>query len=208
MTLPKTDNAALDSRLSFLVTCDQMKNILRRTMLADYSRRENDAEHSWHLSLTAMVLAPYMPEPFDMGHVLALCTAHDLVEIYAGDTFAYDVAGNQDKLAREEAAATKLFGMLPQEQGEEFYLLWKEFDACQTSEARLANAADRIQPFLNNVVTMGHTWRLGQVTRAQVLARTGLVFEVLPALKPFVLRAIDEAQQKGWILPDAPPEQD
>lgn len=200
--IPKTQDAILNGQLSFLLECDKMKNILRRTMLADYSRRENDAEHSWHLALTAMVLAPYMEQKPDMGRVLAMACVHDLVEIYAGDTFAFDEVGNLDKAQREQDAAAKLFSMLPQEQGEEFCLLWKEFDACETNDARLANAADRLQPFLNNAVTTGHTWRLGQVKKAQVIQRTKLCYEAIPALKEFVLTVIDNAIAKGWLIDD------
>ncbi len=195
-------NPMLQGQLDFIIECDKMKNILRRTMLTDYSRRENDAEHSWHLALTAMVLQPYMPEPVDMAHVLSMATVHDLVEIYAGDTFAFDVAANQDKALREERAASRLFSMLPQEQGEYFYLLWKEFDECITPEARFANAADRIQPFMNNAVTTGHTWRLGNVKKSQVMKRTGLVIEVLPALEEYVMGVIDDAVARGWIIED------
>ena len=198
----KLSNPLLEGQLDFIVECDKMKSVLRRTMLADYSRRENDAEHSWHLALTAMVLQPYMPEPVDMAHVLSMTTVHDLVEIYAGDTFAFDVEGNRDKADREERAANRLFSMLPQAQGEYFYMLWKEFDECITPEARFANACDRIQPFINNVETKGHTWRLGNVTRSQVMRRTGLVLEVLPVLEEYVFNAIENAVAHGWIIED------
>ena len=193
------NDAAIDGELSFRLECDKMKSILRRTMLADYSRRENDAEHSWHLALTILTLAPHMKQKFDMGHALSMACVHDLVEIYAGDTFAYDEKGYEDKLEREEAAARKLFAMLPEAQGEEFYRLWKEFDEMETTESRLANAADRIQPFLNNLATYGHTWRLGDVKKSQVLKRMAPVWEALPDLKDFMFGAIDDAVSRGWL---------
>ena len=193
------NDAAIDGELSFLLECDKMKSILRRTMLADYSRRENDAEHSWHLALTILTLAPHMKQKFDMEHALSMACVHDLVEIYAGDTFAYDEKGYEDKAEREEAAARKLFAVLPKAQGEEFYRLWKEFDEMETTESRLANAADRIQPFLNNLATYGHTWRLGDVKKSQVLKRMAPVWEALPDLKDFMFGAIDDAVSRGWL---------
>ena len=195
------EQETLRSQLSFILECDKMKNVLRQTMLADYSRRENDAEHSWHLALCAMVLQPYCTFPVNMEHVLAMAAVHDLVEVYAGDTFAYDVKGYEDKGEREENAARRLFGLLPQEQAEAFYALWREFEDCETDDARFTNAVDRFQPFLNNTATAGHTWRLHDVKRSQVMKRSALSMEVMPVLRPFIEEQVDSAVKKGWLLP-------
>ena len=201
MTVMQLD-ADLKGRLDFLIEADKMKTILRRTMLADYSRRENDAEHSWHLALTILTLADYADFSFNMERALEMAVVHDLVEIYAGDTFAYDKKGYQDKENREERAAERLFSMLPQKQGEDFYTLWKEFDASLSNDAKIANAADRIQPFINNAVTLGHTWRLGNVSKSQIDARMNIVRETLPALIPYIDGVVAEGLDKGWIQPD------
>ena len=195
------EQETLHSQLSFILECDKMKNVLRQTMLADYSRRENDAEHSWHLALCAMVLQPYCTFPVNMEHVLAMAAVHDLVEVYAGDTFAYDVKGYEDKAEREENAARRLFGLLPQEQAETFYALWREFEDCETDDSRFTNAVDRFQPFLNNTATAGHTWRLHDVKRSQVMKRSALSMEVMPVLRPFIENQVDRAVEKGWLLP-------
>ena len=140
----------LKKQLEFLVEIDKMKNVLRRTLIVDGSRRENDAEHSWHLAMLAMVLEEYSEREINISRVVRMCLVHDLVEVYAGDTFAYDEKGYEDKLARETAAADKLFSMLPTEQGEEFRALWREFDEAQTADAMYAAAMDRLQPMMNN----------------------------------------------------------
>ena len=122
----------LDRRFLFTAEIDQMTSVLRRTLLLDRSRRENDAEHSWHIAVMAMLFSEYATEPVDIGRVVQMCVVHDLVEIYAGDTFAYDAVGNADKEAREKKAADKLFAMLPKEQGRMIRSMWEEFDAMET----------------------------------------------------------------------------
>lgn len=192
----------LDQQLTFLLEVDKMKTVLRQTLLTDKSRRENDAEHSWHFALMAMTLYEYAASPdVDLFRVLKMALVHDLVEVYAGDTFAYDVAGNQDKEQREKEAADRLFGLLPADQGRQYRDLWEEFDAMQTPDAIFASAIDRLQPFMNNYKTDGHTWKLGNVNRAQVYARMDKVREGLPALWPLVERIIAEAVEKGQIRP-------
>jgi len=152
-------------------------------------------------TLCAMVLQPYCTFPVNMEHVLAMAAVHDLVEVYAGDTFAYDVKGYEDKAEREETAARRLFGLLPQEQAEAFYALWREFEDCETDDSRFTNAVDRFQPFLNNTATAGHTWRLHDVKRSQVMKRSALSMEVMPVLRPFIEEQVDSAVKKGWLLP-------
>lgn len=188
----------LRRQLEFIVTCDELKNIFRRTVLTDASRRENDAEHSWHLALCAMVLEEYAPAPLDMQKVLRMVTVHDLIEIYAGDTFAYDTAGNATKAEREAAAADKLFSALG-EQGSEFRTLWEEFDAGQTPEAAFAAAMDRLQPLLHNYVTNGYTWKEGDVHASQVLTRNAPVKSAAPALWEAVEAIINDSVKKGIL---------
>lgn len=190
----------LEKQLDFLLEADKMKNVLRQTLLTDMSRRENDAEHSWHFALMAMLLYEYAePKTVNLLRVLQMALVHDLVEIYAGDTFAFDEEGYKDKEERETKAADKLFGLLPKEQGEELRALWIEFDQMQTHDARYAAAIDRLQPFLNNYVTQGHTWALSGVSEDKVYRRIGVVKEAMPKAWGFVENVIKESVEKGYI---------
>jgi putative hydrolases of HD superfamily len=186
-------------QLAFLLEADKLKSVLRRTPLTDGSRRENSAEHSWHLMLAAMVLHEHAADACDLVHVLELLAVHDLVEIDAGDTFAYDVASQSTKVARERAAAERIFGLLASGQAAPFRELWEEFEAQQTSEARFANALDRIQPLLQNAASGGGSWRTHDVTRAQVLARMAPIEAALPALWPSVLDIVDAFSASGVL---------
>ena len=183
----------LQKQLSFIVEVDKVKNVMRRTLLIDGSRRENDAEHSWHLAIMAMLLTEYAEDKnFTLDRVLKMVIVHDLVEIYAGDTFAFDVQGNLEKEEKEKKAADKLFGQLPEDQAKQFRKLWEEFDEAKTPDARYAAALDRLQPFIHNLCTEGHTWVQAKVNREQVYKRSGLSMEVLPALKPWMEEQINE----------------
>ncbi|UZT81195.1 HD domain-containing protein [Caproicibacterium sp. BJN0003] len=192
----------IKQQLYFLLETDKMKNILRRTVLTDQSRRETDAEHSWHLALMAMVLYEYACPHVDLDRAIKMCLIHDLIEIYAGDTFAYDVAGNQTKAVRESEAADKLYIQLPSDQGPQMRALWEEFDAMETPDAQYAAACDRLQPFLNNVATDGYTWKLGRVTRSQVYQRMDMVRIGMPPLWPFVVEKIENAVKNHELLPE------
>lgn len=195
-------NIDLQKQLSFIVEIDKIKNVFRRTLLVDGTRRENDAEHSWHLAIMAMLLTEYADnKEFSLEKVIKMVTIHDLIEIYAGDTFAFDVKGNQDKAEREKLSADKLFSQLPPNQQTELRSLWEEFDKEESADARYAAAMDRLQPFIHNLCTQGHTWVLGKVTKEQVLKRSGLVMQVIPALKTWMENQIEQAIQKGWIQP-------
>jgi putative hydrolase of HD superfamily len=189
MTSP---SGRLAQHVAFLVEADKLKTILRRTPLTDNSRQENSAEHSWHLALAAMTLSEYAPEPIVLAHVMELVIVHDLVEIDAGDTFAYDQAGYETKAERERLAADRLFGLLPMEQGTRFRALWEEFEAQATAESRFANALDRLQALLQNMQAGGGSWRAAGVTRPLVLRRMAPIQTALPALWPFVLDVIDQ----------------
>ncbi len=195
------DKNRFEKQLSFLIEIDKMKSVFRRTMLIDLTRRENDAEHSWHFALTALVLCEYAKDDVDITRVIKMALVHDLVEVYAGDTFAYDEAGYADKEERELKAADKIFGMLPDDQRDEFRALWDEFEDFNTKESCYANAIDRLQPFINNYKTDGYTWREGNVNKAQVYKRMGAVRLYAPELWPFLEYVIDDAIEKGYIRP-------
>ena len=189
----------LAAQISFLLEADKLKAIARRTTLVDGSRRENSAEHSWHLALAAIVLREYAPDGVDLARVLELVTLHDMVEIDAGDTFAYDPAGVETKADRERAAADRIFRMLPPDQHEQAQRLWDEFEDHRTPEARYANALDRLQPLLQNAASDGGTWKTYSVTREQVLRRLAPVEDALPALWPLVLETIDRFFKKSGV---------
>ena len=189
----------LKKQLEFLVEIDKMKNVLRRTLIVDGSRRENDAEHSWHLAMLAMVLEEYSEREINISRVVRMCLVHDLVEVYAGDTFAYDEKGYEDKFARETAAADKLFSMLPTEQGEEFRALWEEFDEAQTADAMYAAAMDRLQPMMNNFLTDGHTWKEGKVTSDKVLDRMQPIKKATPELWQVVEYIVSTSIERGIL---------
>lgn len=192
-------NERIDSQLLFTAEIDKMTSVLRRTLLIDLSRRENDAEHSWHIAVMAMLFSEYAAAPVDVGRVVQMCVVHDLVEVYAGDTFAYDEAGNADKEAREKAAADKLFAMLPEEQGRMIRSLWEEFDAMETADAKYAACMDRLQPFLHNTLTDGHTWVEGGTGRAAVEKRMAVIKDFMPQVYDWVAANIDRAIGAGWL---------
>ena len=189
----------LDQQLSFLLELDKLKTIQRQSILTDRSRRENSAEHSWHLATMAAVLAEYASAPIDVPKIIRMLLVHDVVEIDAGDTFAFDAAANLDKADRERRAAERVFGLLPPEQATELRGLWEEFEAVATPEAQFANALDRLGPFLQNSATEGGTWRIHNVARSQVMQRMEPIRLYLPAIWPRVLAFIDLACAKGWV---------
>ena len=190
----------LEKQLNFLKDTDKLKQIDRRTVLMDASRRENDAEHSWHLALYAMILGEHArKDGLNMEKVLEMALVHDLVEIYAGDTFAYDAAGYEDKELREQKAADRLFSLLPEDQGSRIRSLWEEFDAMETPESLFAAALDRLQPFFHNVHTEGYTWKEGKVHSAQVLKRMDPIREALPDLWDFILKETQNGIEKGYL---------
>lgn len=189
----------LERQLRFLIEIDKAKNVLRQSLITDGSRRENDAEHSWHLAVMAAVLAEYADEPVDLGRVLKMLLIHDLVEIDAGDTFVYDELGQAGRLEREKRAADRIFGLLPEDQGAEFRALWEEFEAGKTPEARFALALDRLHPMLLNYCTQGGTWRRYGVTKEQVLAKNRRIEEGSTALWRLAEQLIDEAVARGFL---------
>ena len=194
-------NKKIKKQIEFVLVIDEMKNVLRRNLVVDGSRRENDAEHSWHLAMLAMILEEYSSQKVDIERVLKITLVHDLVEVYAGDTFAYDAKGNEDKLDREIEAANRLFGMLDPVQGAEIRALWDEFEAKETAESRYANAVDRLQPLLLNYMTNGHTWKLGDVHATQIYKRMDIIRTATPELWHIVEGIINTSIQAGILKP-------
>ncbi|MDB5802866.1 MAG: yxdL [Betaproteobacteria bacterium] len=175
-------------QLAFLKEIDQLKSVLRRSPLIDRSRRENSAEHSWHLAMYALILAPYANQPIQLGSVIQMLLLHDIVEIDAGDTPIHQAAGQSDQAEREAAAAVRLFGMLPEAQGRDLHALWTEFEAGTSADARFAKALDRLQPLIQNVATGGGTWNDFAVSYDQVVERYG------PAIEGGAAKLWDEAK--------------
>lgn len=189
----------LEEQVAFLLEADRLKTVLRRSRLADGSRLENSAEHSWHLALFAAVLVEHAAEEVDLLRILRMLLVHDLVEIDAGDTFAYDEEATLSKVERERAAADRLFALLPGGQAEEWRALWDEFEARETSDARFAAAVDRLQPVLLNYASGGSSWREHGITVDQVVAFNRHMAEGAPALWDHARRVIAAAAEAGHL---------
>ena len=164
-------NERLNKQLQFALTIDKAKNIFRQTHLSDHGRNENDAEHSWHMAIMAYLLREYSNEPIDISKVMLMCLIHDLVEIYAGDTYAYDEENLKTQKAREDIAKEKIFSLLPEDQKKEFIKLFDEFEEYQTAESKFAHAMDNLQPLILNDSNDGGDWRDHQVTAKQIYSR-------------------------------------
>ncbi|EFC86740.1 HD domain-containing protein [Parafrankia sp. EUN1f] len=196
---PGITDARLSRQIAFLIEIDKLKSVLRHSNLVDLSRRENDAEHSWHLAMFSVVLAEYAAYEVDEARVLRMLLIHDLVEVYAGDTFIYDYAAAADQEERERAAAERLFPQLPDEQAAALRSLWNEFEQRQTPEARFARALDRVQPLLLNFHTQGSTWRPHKVTRADILRHRAIIEDGSPRLWEYIDSLLDEAVRRGYL---------
>jgi len=190
----------LEQQIRFILEIDKAKTVLRRSRILDGSRRENDAEHSWHLAVMALLLAEYAERPVDIARVVTMLLIHDIVEIDAGDTFVYDATSNADKDEREQKAADRIFGLLPEDQGRAFRSLWEEFEARSTPEAKFAAALDRLQPLLANFHTDGSTWREHNITHEQVLAINRHMHEGSGRLWEYARALIDEAVRNGDLV--------
>jgi len=189
----------LQQQIQFILEIDQLKQVFRQTLIADGSRRENDAEHSWHLSVMAALLVEYGPAGVDLSRVIKMLLIHDVVEIDAGDTYCYDATAALTQKAREIAAADRIFALLPADQAGEFRGIWEEFEERATPEARFAAALDRLQPVLLNYHTQGRSWREHNISRSQVIERNSHIGAGAPRLWEYVVRIIDEATAKGWL---------
>jgi putative hydrolase of HD superfamily len=197
---PFHDDIRLARQIGFVVEIDRLKHILRQTQIMDGSRRENDAEHSWHIAVMAMVLAEYAPANVSIARVLRMLLIHDLVEIDAGDTFVYDTAGLRDQAERERRAADRIFGLLPPDQAEEFRALWDEFEERRTPDAIFARAIDVMQPLLHNYHTQGGTWRQHGITADRVRARKSAIAAASPELWDYAQRVIEDAVRRGYLV--------
>lgn len=193
-------NARLAQQIAFLVEADKLKSVIRRTPLVDVSRLENSAEHSWHLVLVVMVMRDSGPAEIDWMHVMEMVAVHDLVEIDAGDVSAYAV--DAAKVARERAAADRIFSLLPPDQHQHFRQLWDEFEAHATPEARFANAVDRLQPLLQNSHAGGGSWRGQTLASAQILHRMAPIESSLPDVWPHVLEVVESFCAAGVLRRD------
>jgi putative hydrolase of HD superfamily len=195
-------SARLARQMGFIQEIDRLKGVLRRTLLMDGSRYENDAEHSWHLAVMAVLLKEYANDAsLNLERVIKLVLVHDLVEIDAGDTYCYDEAGHLDKAAREQAAADRIFALLPGDQAAEIRALWEEFEARVTPEARFAAALDRVQPLLHNYCTGGRIWKQHGVCSGKVRDRNRHVEEGSRELWHYAESLIRKAVDQGFLEP-------
>jgi len=188
-----------ERQIQFILEIDKLKTIIRRTYLLNADRAENTAEHSWHLALMAIVLAEHSNEPVNVARVIKMVLVHDIVEIDAGDTFAYDTQRLVDQHEREAAAATRIFGLLPADQAIEFRSLWDEFEDRQTADARFAHAIDRCQAMLLNCLNKGVTWSRHNVRLDQIRARNTPIGDGSAALWTYMSHMLDEAVQAGHV---------
>jgi putative hydrolase of HD superfamily len=190
----------LEQQMAFVRELDKLKGVQRQTWLTDTSRKENSAEHSWHIAVMALVLAEYAPaDDLDIGRVIQMLLIHDIVEIDAGDTFCYDQAAVAHQAGHEKRAAERLFGMLPSDLGARFRALWEEFEACRTPEALLAHSLDRLQPILNNYLSDGKSWRANGITRGQVRGRNRIVADGAPVLWAYIEDLLQRAVRRGML---------
>ncbi len=190
----------LQSQIDFIVELDKLKHIFRQTPLINDSRYENDAEHSWHVALMALLLSEYADaEDVNLLRVALMLLIHDLVEIDAGDTFVYDEEKNRDKSTRENAAAQRIFSILPPDQGREFRSLWEEFEKRESREAKFAAGMDRLEPLLYNYNTKGSSWKEHGIKSSQVLERNRHIGEASSVLWEYVKNLIADSVAKGYL---------
>ncbi|MBM6617561.1 HD domain-containing protein [Bacillus suaedaesalsae] len=189
----------LQQKIDFLREVDKLKQVYRRSFLMDGTRNENDAEHTWHISLMAVILIEYAEENIDLLKVIQMLLIHDIVEIDAGDTFAYDEIGYLDKEEREQEAADRIFGLLPESQKDRMIELWSEFEEQESNEAKYASALDRMQPLLQNFYSKGSSWRPHGITKDQVLKRNACIKEASEELWEYVCKLVDESVELGYL---------
>jgi len=192
----------LERQITFILEVDRLKSILRRSYLLDETRHENTAEHSWHLAVMALVLAEHASAEVNSLNVLKMLLVHDIVEIDSGDTYIYDAAGNDTKAERENAAARRIFGLLPEDQEAELTQLWQEFEARESPEAKFAAALDRLMPLLHNYHTEGRSWREHGISEAQVMRLNSHMDEGSQTLWEYAEALIKDATAKGYLRED------
>ncbi len=187
------------NQIEFIREIDKLKYIFRKTKLINSDRPENDAEHSWHLAMMAIVLAGHANEPIDLEKVMKMVLIHDIVEIDSGDVFAYDTTKSHDNFDEELKAARRIFGILPEEQAEEFINLWIEFEEMKTPESKFARALDRLEPLLQNASNNGGTWREFDVKYDKVIEKKKAIKDGSEELWKFAENLIDESVEKGIL---------
>ncbi|MBA6338709.1 MULTISPECIES: HD family hydrolase [unclassified Colwellia] len=192
----------LNKQLDFIIELDRLKGIYRQALVkSDKNRFENSAEHSWHISLTAEILQEYAVEKVNIARVMSMLLIHDIVEIDAGDMFAFsDKQALAEQQEKEIAAATRIFGLLPDKQFQAFNALWLEFEEAETVDARFAKAIDSVLPFLQNIKNEGGSWVKHKVNKSQVLKRNSFLEGLAPQLWLYVCQQIDNAVEQGWLL--------
>lgn len=190
----------LKKQMEFLLEMDKLKFINRQTYLSDSVRKENDAEHSWHLAIAAFLLKEYVAEDVDVMKVMIMVLIHDLVEIDAGDTYAYDAEGAKTKRAREVAAADRIFGMLPEDQGGYFRELWDEFEAYESDDAKFAHLLDNFQPLLLNHESNGKSWTEHHVKKSQIYKRNEKIKETSPEVWEWMKQIVEEHIALGHVI--------
>ncbi len=198
----REEKERLEQQIGFITEVDKVKNIFRQTYLAYGNRKENDAEHSWHLALSAVLLKEHMKEEVHLEKVMIMVLIHDLVEIDAGDTYAYDEAGAATKREREVKAADRIFGLLPEDQGRYFRALWDEFEEYETADAKYAHLLDNFQPLLLNDASEGKSWAEHGVHKSQVCKRNAHIRETSELVWEKMLEIMDKHVGKGNLNAD------
>lgn len=191
---------SLQQRIDFIKTIDALKEIQRKTYLLTQTRYENSAEHSWHVSTLALTFADYAPAGTDINRVIHMLLLHDIVEIDAGDTLLYDTKARAAKAIEEQHAATRIFGLLPTKQAQQYRALWDEFETEQTPESQFAAALDRFSPLLHNLETQGQAWRENKITLAQVIDKNQKIATYAPELWSYIHPRILNAAKQSWLL--------
>jgi putative hydrolase of HD superfamily len=194
-------NNRLEKQLQFILELDKLKTVLRRSYLTGGNRRENSAEHSWHIALMALLLSEHSNKSVNLLHVIKMLLVHDIVEIDAGDTYCYDQKSNSSKTEREKKAAQRIFGLLPEDQEEEMWKLWEEFEKGQTADSQFAAALDRLMPMLHNYHTQGRSWKEHNISKDQVIGRNAPIQEGSQILWKYIETIINDAVEKGYLNP-------
>lgn len=200
VALAAEQDQALADRIRFIYELDKLKSEYRQAFLIDESRRENSAEHSWHLAMVAMAMAPHAKEPIDLERVIRILLVHDIVEIDAGDVDIYDYEARQNKEVEEIAAADRIFALLPEPEATDLRALWDEYEARETPEAKFAYSCDRLQPFLLNLALGGKAWTKRGVTASEVKAVNSKMADGLDGVWEIVEQLIDRAVAEGTIV--------
>ncbi|MCF2499101.1 HD domain-containing protein [Dyadobacter chenhuakuii] len=193
------ETSSLLKQIEFIKEVDKLKYILRKTKLFNSDRHENDAEHSWHLSLMAIILAGHANSDIDLLRVVKMLLIHDIVEIDAGDTFIYDAQKNHTNTDEERLAANRIFGLLPEEQATELIAIWEEFEEGQTHEAKFARAMDRLEPLLQNTSNNGGTWAEFGVSYEKVYAKKQVIQQGSESIWQYAAQLINDSVEKGIL---------